>query len=424
LKNRKAMKVLHINTLDYGGAAIAAVRLHNAMVETGIESSFLSLKKTLPSITNHVVLPDYLNKTVTSQTVSLKNYFKIKFNKEYTKHLKEVNKKRALKHIANQTNREVISFPNTEFNLLHLLSEINQADIIHLHWVADFIDYPSFFSNIAKPIVWTLHDENPFRGIFHYTGDEETNEEGELKKTDAEIYKLKSSAIKRIEKLHVITPSSWLANLASKQEVFSKRQVTAVANGLDTSIFKTYNKEFARQVFNLPANKKIALFVADSLSNKRKGFDLLLGALQELEGKEDILLVAIGNVPTTNRQENVIYLGTIGDERLMALAYSAVDVFILPSREDNLPNTMIESLSCGTPIIGFPIGGIEETIQNGFNGYLCSELTVESLRETISKFFDTIALFHSNKISEGAHDKFDNKKQASKYIEVYKNLLA
>jgi len=79
------MKVLHINTLDYGGAAIAAVRIHNAMLETGIDSSFLSLKKTLPNIVNHVILPDYFNKTATSQTVSLKNYLKIKFNKEYAK---------------------------------------------------------------------------------------------------------------------------------------------------------------------------------------------------------------------------------------------------------------------------------------------------------------------------------------------------
>lgn len=418
------MKVLHINTLDYGGAAIAAVRIHNAMLDAGIESSFLSLKKTLPNIVNHIILPDYLDKTATSQTVSLKNYFKIKFNKDYTKYLKEVNRKRALKHIANKTNREVISFPNTEYNLLHLLPEINQADVIHLHWVADFIDYSSFFSTIEKPIVWTLHDENPFRGIFHYAGDEETNSENELKTIDKEGYQLKKAAIKSAKKLHLITPSSWLANLASNHEVFSKRQVTAVANGLDISVFKTNTKEFARKVFNLPSNKKIALFVADSLSNKRKGFDLLLGALQEFEDKDDILLVAIGNVPTTNKQENVVYLGSISDERLMALAYSAVDVFILPSREDNLPNTMIESLSCGTPIIGFPIGGIKETIQNGFNGYLCPELTIDSLRETISKFFENISLFHSDKISEDAHNKFDNKKQASKYIAIYNNLLA
>jgi glycosyltransferase involved in cell wall biosynthesis len=417
------MKVLHINTLDYGGAAIAAVRIHNAMLESGIDSSFLSLKKTIPNITNHVVLPDYLNKTATNQTVSLKNYFKIKFNKDYKKYLKERNKKRVLKNLANKTNREVISFPQTEFDLLHLVSEIKQADIIHLHWVADFVDYPSFFRNIAKPIVWTLHDENPFRGIFHYAGDEETNSEAALKKADAEAYKLKKEAIENAFKLHIITPSSWLANLSSNQEVFRKRQVTAVANGLDITIFKTFNKEFARKVFNLPTDKKIALFVADSLSNRRKGFDLLVGALQKLENKKDILLVAIGNVPTNDRQENVKYIGSINDERVMALAYAAVDVFILPSREDNLPNTMIEALSCGTPIIGFPIGGIKETIQNEFNGYLCPELSVDALKNTIEIFFKNSCLFNSEEISADAHDKFDNKKQASKYVEIYNSLL-
>lgn len=417
------MKVLHINTLDFGGAAIATVRLHIALLDAGIDSSLLTLKKTLPNLTNHVELPDYFNKIATTQTVSLKNYFNLKFNKDYTKYLNEVNRKRALKQIASKTYREVISFPNTEYELLHLLPEINQADIIHLHWISDFIDYPSFFKNISKPIVWTFHDENPFLGIFHYTGDEVTNAESKLIKTDNEAKKIKNSAIKSATTIHIITPSSWLANLTSNQEVFNKCQITTIANGLDTSIFKIYNKEFARKVFNFPTNKKIALFVADSLSNKRKGFDLLLGALQEFEGKEDILLVVIGYAPIKIKQENVIYLDSISDEKLMALAYASADVFILPSREDNLPNTMIESLSCGTPIIGFPIGGIKETILNGFNGYLCSELSIDSLRETISKFFDNIALFHSDKISEDAHNKFDNKKQAAKYIEVYNNLL-
>jgi glycosyltransferase involved in cell wall biosynthesis len=417
------MKVVHINTLDYGGAAIAAVRIHNAMLESGIDSSFLSLKKTIPNIINHVILPDYLNKTATNQTVSLKNYLKIKFNKDYKNYLKELNKKRVLKNLANKTNREVISFPQTEFDLLHLVSEIQQADIIHLHWVADFVDYPSFFRNLSKPIVWTLHDENPFRGIFHYAGDEETNSEAALKTADTQAYKLKKEALQSAFKLHIITPSSWLANLSSNQEVFRKSQVTAVANGLDTTIFKIFNKEFARKVFNLPTDKKIALFVADSLSNRRKGFDLLIGALQKLEGKKDILLVAIGNVPAYERQENVRYIGSISDERVMALAYSAVDVFILPSREDNLPNTMIESLSCGTPIIGFPIGGIKETIQNEFNGYLCPELSIEALKDTIEIFFKNSSSFNSEKISADAHAKFDNKKQAAKYTEIYNNLL-
>ncbi len=417
------MKVLHINTLDYGGAAIAAVRIHNAMLESGIDSSFLSLKKSIPNITNHVILPDYLNKTATNQTVSLKNYLKIKFNKDHKKYLKELNKKRLLKNLANKINREVISFPQTEFDLLHLLPEIREADIIHLHWVADFIDYPSFFRNIFKPIVWTLHDENPFRGIFHYAGDEETNSETALRTADREAYRLKKEALERASNLHIITPSSWLANLSSNQEVFRNRKVTAVANGLDTTIFKVFNKEFARNVFNLPTDKKIALFVADSLSNKRKGFDLLLGALQKLENKKEILLVAIGNVPADERHENVRYIGSISDERVMALAYSAVDVFILPSREDNLPNTMIEALSCGTPIIGFPIGGIKETIQNGFNGYLCPEVSIEALKDTIETFFKNSSSFNSEKISADAHTKFDNKKQAAKYVEIFNNLL-
>ena len=107
----------------------------------------------------------------------------------------------------------------------------------------------------------------------------------------------------------------------------------------------------------------------------------------------------------------------------MALAYAAAAVFMLPSREDNLPNTMIELLSCGTPIIGFSIGGIKETIQNEFNGYLCSELSVNTLSKTIDTFFKNTYSLNANLISEDAPSKFDSMKQVAKYIGIYKNIL-
>ncbi|MFC6876133.1 glycosyltransferase [Flavobacterium myungsuense] len=417
------MKVLHINTIDFGGAATAAIRLHNALLENDIESSFLTIKKSETNIINHIIVPNHLVKLKLNETFSLKKYLKIKFDRNYGKYLTEVKRKRIIRHLGNITNRGVISFPNTEFDELHLLSEISKADIIHLHWVADFIDYSTFFKNVTKPIVWTFHDENAFLGIFHYSGDKVSNKENELKKIDEEVYLLKKNTLKDFKNLHVVTPSKWLGSLAANSEIFNNFNVSIIPYSLNLNVFKIQNKEFAREVFNLPTNKKIALFVAESVTNERKGFDLLSGAFEKIVDKEDLLLVAIGNVSATNKQENVKYLGSINDERLMALAYAAADVFILPSREDNLPNTMLESLSCGTPIIGFPIGGIKETIENGFNGYLCPELSIDGLYETIEKFFQNISSFNSDKISKAAHDKFNNKKQASSYITIYKKLI-
>lgn len=246
------MKVLHINTIDYGGAAIAALRLHKSMLELGIDSTFLSLKKTTSDITNHIIVPEFLNKTANNQKISIKNYLKIKLDLRLRRHNKELSKKRILRNLASSINREIISFPQTEFNLLHLMPEINQADIIHLHWVADFIDYTSFFKNISKPIIWTLHDENPFRGIFHYASDEDTNTENKLREADIRAYSLKIEAVKRSSKLHIITPSSWLASLASSRDIFDGFKVSVVNNGLDTTIFKVHNKEFARRILNLP----------------------------------------------------------------------------------------------------------------------------------------------------------------------------
>ncbi|MFD0777222.1 hypothetical protein ACFQZF_00450 [Flavobacterium myungsuense] len=138
------MKVLHINTIDFGGAATAAIRLHNALLENDIESSFLTIKKSETNIINHIIVPNHLVKLKLNETFSLKKYLKIKFDRNYGKYLTEVKRKRIIRHLGNITNRGVISFPNTEFDELHLLSEISKADIIHLHWVADFIDYSTF----------------------------------------------------------------------------------------------------------------------------------------------------------------------------------------------------------------------------------------------------------------------------------------
>jgi glycosyltransferase involved in cell wall biosynthesis len=172
----------------------------------------------------------------------------------------------------------------------------------------------------------------------------------------------------------------------------------------------------------LPLDKKIILFAADIVENSRKGFAFLQKALEKIQN-ENILSCAIGSKTQLDNHNNIIALGRIVDERLMAIAYAAADVFVIPSLEDNFPNTMIEALLCGTPVIGFPVGGIIDAIDDEINGYICSEISVNALKETIEKFLENPNFFDRSKIAQNAKEKYALSIQAKKYIDLFQQIL-
>ncbi|MBA4058356.1 MAG: hypothetical protein C0490_26800 [Marivirga sp.] len=161
--------------------------------------------------------------------------------------------------------------------------------------------------------------------------------------------------------------------------------------------------------------------MADNVGNHRKGFAFLQRAFELLD-MDNITLCAIGLKGIELGQKNVRLLGRIEDERLMSVAYAAADAFIIPSVEDNLPNTVLESLLCGTPVIGFPVGGIAEMIQDGRNGLLCNEISAGSLKDTISKFLRSEGGFNRAMIREQAVEKYNLSRQANAYIEIYNRI--
>jgi glycosyltransferase involved in cell wall biosynthesis len=174
---------------------------------------------------------------------------------------------------------------------------------------------------------------------------------------------------------------------------------------------------------DIPKDKKVILFVADLISNHRKGFLYLKKAFEKLDS-EDVVLCAIGNKSGELKSlNNIKELGPIYDERLMSIAYSAADVFVIPSLMDNLPNTVLESLMCGTPVIGFPIGGITDMVQHGINGLLVKEVGVNALHETLNSFLNTIDTFDSERIRRDAVRKYDLKVQANSYIHLFESIL-
>jgi len=421
------MNTLLISTYDVGGAAKACVRLHKGLLIENFNSHLLVKYQALADIPkanriSHFAISKTFSQKSSDKFFRILNELKI-FHKTDNKYNFFSIRPKGL---------EIFSYINSEYDIT-ISEQYKNADIVNLHWVADFINWKSFFEKNKKTIVWTLHDQNPFLGGEHY--DEQylgISEDGlplqriitDKEKIESEsILKEKKRILKNIENIFVVTPSKWLSSVSQKSELFCKYRHKVIPNGVDESIFFLKNKSFCRELLKIKENDKVILFVADSLTNNRKGFVYLQRAFQKLKN-EDVLLLAVGsgdNILNNNKKHRE--LGKINDELLMSVIYSAADVFVIPSLMDNLPNTVLESLMCGTPVIGFPIGGIPDMIIDQQNGLLAKEISVSALTETIEYFLNNSNLFNNHQIAFVAKQKYSLDIQAKAYIELYKDLL-
>lgn len=215
-----------------------------------------------------------------------------------------------------------------------------------------------------------------------------------------------------------------MANRRSKKsELFKKYNCQVIPYGLDVNLYNRRNKLFARQIMAVDEHKTVILFVAASVENSRKGFAYLKSAL-ELVDRKDVLLCAIGSgTISIGTNVEVQHLGEIGDERFMSIIYSLADVFVIPSLMDNLPNTVLESLLCGTPVIGFPIGGIVDMIDDGKNGFLTKSVSVAALKDSLHQFLSSGVDWSNEQIREEAVIRYDQSLQAKRYIEIFNETL-
>ncbi|HAS47591.1 MAG TPA: hypothetical protein DCS93_44350 [Microscillaceae bacterium] len=400
------MRILHINTSDNGGAGKAVVRLMNGLLKNQLENDLLVLYK----YQNH----PHIHRFVPNTSSTFK---RLKFSLKYR--LLQYKQKRALS--GKNHNLEIFSFPESLYDIQqHPL--FHQADIIHLHWVAGFLDYPSFFKKIKKPVVWTLHDSNPFIGGFHYQSFEEKEEF--LPLTDL-VKSQKRKGLAGFENLHIVTLSRWLYEASSKSSLFAKYKHALIPNGLDTDLFKPYPKKESRELLGLPQDKKIILFAAESIENEMKGLSFLLEALQKLKN-QDFMLATLGTGALTSLGFPYKALGFIDDPQKVAKVYSAADIFVIPALEDNLPNTALESIACGTPVVGFNDGGIPDMIRPGENGLLAEPKNCDDLAEKIHRMLNDETLVNTMgvKAREIALNEYDASIQAHSYIKLYEQILA
>jgi glycosyltransferase involved in cell wall biosynthesis len=317
---------------------------------------------------------------------------------------------------------EIVSLPFAEYDLLSHPA-VKNADIIHLHWVAGFLDYPSFFNHNTKPIVWTLHDMNPILGIYHYKEDEERNTmiAGDLNK---KVFELKKKAVwQNKTRMVIVSPSHWLFEEAKQNSLLRPSSFYEIPYTLDTNIFTIKNKEELKKQEQIPEDHTVFLFVAQNIHTYRKGFDILTDALNKLDHAGITLLIIGYGEDVDIPGFNCIKLGIIQDNEKLSSYYSMADAFIIPSREDNLPNVMLESLACGTPVISFNVGGMAEVIKDDFNGIKAIAVNADSLKKALEKFIDNKNGFSAKEIRRHVLDHFSGKLVASKYMNIYKELL-
>jgi glycosyltransferase involved in cell wall biosynthesis len=402
------MNILHLSTYDTGGAAVSAIRLHTGLLEKGFNSRFLSLFKK-----NHAI-PEATSLQPICATASQRILNRIG--------LPQLELQRfwnAVKH--HPRDYETLSSPNTDYAELAHHTMVNDADIINLHFVANFLDYPSFFSKVRKPIVWTLHDMVPIQGIFHYGHDKYRNRDS-LGELDAESELQKVKCMRQRPDVKVVCPSQWMEKQTRSSPVFHNHEVRLIPYGLPTDIFRPVDKGTACSKFKLNPSKRHILFVSERISNYRKGFDILLDAIRHFK-TEHVDFVAIGDKEQSldKTTDRIRFLGSIRREEDMAKAYSLADVFVLPSREDNLPNTMLEALACGTPVVGFDVGGIPDAVREHENGILCTAGNSHSLLEGIESALHMT--FNRESISERCHERYALTIQAEEYAHLYEDLL-
>jgi glycosyltransferase involved in cell wall biosynthesis len=273
-----------------------------------------------------------------------------------------------------------------------------KPDVVHLHWVVEGFMPISAFQSLRIPIIWTLHDSWPFTGGCHLPGEctgyaracGECPVLGSSHQRDLSklIWQRKAASWKDVP-ITIVSPSRWLADKAGGSSLFANRRIEVIPNGVDIEIYQPGKKLPARRALGLPEGKRLLLYGANhAFSDPNKGFELLQGALLRLpkELRLNCSLVCFGErgpEPLPNCGLPIINLGAIGDEQQIALLYRAVDVFVLPSFQENYPNMVLEAMACGTPCVAFAAGGIPEIIRSGETGYLANPFDLDHLASQV-----------------------------------------
>ena len=413
------MNILMLNTFDTdGGAAIATYRLHQALKNVGVNSRLLVQQSKTSDYT--VIVPVEKWKIILA---FLRPYMDGVFTKLYRKRPKVLFSPAWLPE-----------------KLASKIAKLN-PDIVHLFWINGGFMRIESLKKIKQPIIWTLHDMWPFTGGCHY--DDECRgfqkDCGSCPALNSKCqHDLSGNILQRKKKswnripITIVATSNWLADMARSSSLFKNYRIEVIPNAIDTDIYKPVSKQVARAAYNLPQDKQLILFSAfNAATDKRKGSQFLMESLRimsESDWGNQVELVILGAAhPETSPDfgMKVHYIGNLHDSISQVMLYSAVDVVVSPSMQENLSNTVMESLSCGTPVVAFDIGGMPDMINHKFNGYLAKPFNPIDLADGLIWALENVN--QNDTVSKNARqsvlERYTLNIIANRYTALYQSVL-
>lgn len=376
------MRVLIINTSErLGGAAVAASRLMEALKNNGIKAKMLVRDKQTDQI------------SVIELDKTWRNIWRFVWERVVIWKANRFKKNNLFSVDIANTGTDITSLP-----------EFKQADIIHLHWINQGMlslgDLKKILKS-GKAIVWTMHDMWPFTGICHYAGECERYAEhchhcpmiyknGGKKDLSYRIFN-KKEKLYNSARITFVACSRWLESMAKKSALLKGQVITNIPNAININLFRPRDKAEARTKLQLPPDKKLLLFGSVKITDKRKGLIYLVDACKLLNEKYPEMKDSVGVVVFGQQSSQlekmlpfpVYAMNYVSSEKEIVDIYNAVDLFVTPSLEDNLPNTIMEAMACGIPCIGFNVGGIPQMIDHLHNGYVARYKSAEDLANGI-----------------------------------------
>lgn len=413
------MQIIHVSYSDLsGGAARAAYRIHRCLLQAEIDSRMQVLSKSSddPTVRGN-----------SSKTGRITTEIRTGIGLLAKKTIKSCDPGRYSAGV----------LPSNWVKSFHA----SDADVINLHWVGAETLSIREIGQIRKPVVWTFHDMWAFCGAEHYTNDGlnarwREGYRGDNRPQDESSFDLNRWTWERKRRnwkypFHIICPSNWLANCVRNSALMADCPVSVIPNPLDLDSFRPIEKILARQLLNLPQQRSLILFGAlGGTNDPRKGIDLLLQAIGFLETQQlkDIEIVIFGQSAPAQIPKlgfPLRYTGHLADDISLALLYSAADVFVAPSRQDNLPNTVVEAIACGTPTVAFKIGGMPDLIEHRVSGYLAQPYEAEDLATGIQWVLQQQKESKSLSLAARRHAEymFDPVRVAQQYATVYKEAM-
>lgn len=417
------LRVLSVSSADtFGGAARAAYRIHCAVKDMGIESTML-VKYKGSNDADVLAVESFLPNNPFWQAY----YWALNKYKNKKQHFEW----------RTYTNCSKYLLSDLRSTDIHGALRKLDYDILHLHWINQrFLPLEELPKD--KPMVWTLHDSWPFCGVCHLPMECRRYQQecgccpalgsGDKRDLSYKVWKRKAEIYKQLD-LHIVAPSRWMADCARKSSLFGDCDIRVIPNCIDVDVFCPGDRVEACRQLHLDAEKRFILFAAmNAVKDKNKGFDFLISALNSMgeELAEDMELVVLGTSDTLPEEIGGLRVRSLGLLRSMSemvSAYRVASVTVVPSLSENLSCTVMESMSCGTPVIAFDIGGNGDMIDHQINGYLAKGMDSAELAEGVCWCLDNNK---SGDLSAKARwkilERFTPEIVASQYSLLYRGL--